>query len=104
MARQSANSDVDESLEKLLTRSAGNCHGTGFFISINGKVARCFARPIFRAWWSSIAMVSDSRADLTTLGLSSPMALEGFLEAAPDAIVIVDRAGDIVIVNRLAER
>jgi PAS domain S-box-containing protein len=32
------------------------------------------------------------------------MALEGFLEAAPDAIVVVDQPGSIVIVNQLAER
>jgi PAS domain S-box-containing protein len=32
------------------------------------------------------------------------MALEGFLEAAPDAIVVVDQSGSIVIVNQLAER
>ena len=48
--------------------------------------------------------MSDYRADLATLGLSSPMALEGFLEAAPDAIVVVDWSGNIVIVNQLAER
>jgi PAS domain S-box-containing protein len=48
--------------------------------------------------------MSDYRAYLATLGLSSPMALEGFLEAAPDAIVVVDRSARIVIVNQLAER
>jgi len=48
--------------------------------------------------------MSDHRAYLATLGLSSPLALEGFLEAAPDAIVVVDGAGDIVIVNQSAER
>lgn len=41
---------------------------------------------------------------VTTLGLSSPTALRGFLEAAPDAIVVVDSAGRIVIVNQLTER
>jgi len=49
-------------------------------------------------------MMSDYRAYLATLGLSSPLALEGFLEAAPDAIVVVDWSGNIVIVNQLAER
>jgi PAS domain S-box-containing protein len=49
-------------------------------------------------------MMSDYRAYLATLGLSSPMALEGFLEAAPDAIVVVDGSGHIVIVNQLSER
>src|SRR4249919_461639 len=48
--------------------------------------------------------MNEYRADQSTLGLSSPMALEGFLEAAPDAIVVVDPSGDIVIVNQLAER
>src|SRR3954453_145887 len=49
--------------------------------------------------------MSDYRAYLATLGLSSQMALEGFLEAAPDAIiVVVDRSGNIVIVNQLAQR
>ena len=48
--------------------------------------------------------MSDYRAYLATLGLSSPLALEGFLDAAPDAIVVVDWSGNIVIVNHLAER
>jgi len=48
--------------------------------------------------------MSDCRPHMPTLGLSSPMALEGFLEAAPDAIVVVDQSGNIVIVNQLAER
>src|SRR5688572_7972078 len=43
--------------------------------------------------------MSDYRAYLAALGLSSPMALEGFLEAAPDAIVVVDWSGKIVIVT-----
>ena len=49
-------------------------------------------------------MMSDYRAYLATFGLSSPLALEGFLEAAPDAIVVVDWSGNIVIVNHLAQR
>jgi PAS domain S-box-containing protein len=49
-------------------------------------------------------MPSEYRAYLASLGLSSPTALEGFLEAAPDAIVVIDRSGNIVIVNQLAER
>ncbi|MCO5167966.1 MAG: PAS domain S-box protein [Planctomycetes bacterium] len=50
-------------------------------------------------------MSDDGRGELlSSLGLSSPTALEGFLEAAPDAIVVVDRAGRVVIVNRLTER
>src|SRR3954452_3943764 len=48
-------------------------------------------------------MMSDHRAYLATLGLSGPVALEGFLDAAPDAIVVVDRSAKIVIVNQLAE-
>ena len=47
--------------------------------------------------------MSDHRAYLATLGLSGPVALEGFLEAAPDALVVVDWSGNIVIVNHLAE-
>jgi PAS domain S-box-containing protein len=38
------------------------------------------------------------------LNLSGPTALQGFLEAAPDAIVVVDQAGRIVIANKLTER
>jgi PAS domain S-box-containing protein len=53
--------------------------------------------------WCAIEPMSDYRAYLATLGLSSPLALEGFLEAAPDAIVVVDWSGNIVIVNQLAE-
>jgi PAS domain S-box-containing protein len=36
--------------------------------------------------------------------LSSPTALLGFLDAAPDTIVVVDTAGSIVIANGLAEK
>jgi PAS domain S-box-containing protein len=38
------------------------------------------------------------------IGLSGQTALKGFLEAAPDAIVVVDTDGRIVIVNRLTEK
>jgi PAS domain S-box-containing protein len=41
---------------------------------------------------------------VATLGLSSPTSLRGFLEAAPDAIVVVDEQGRIVIVNQLTEQ
>jgi PAS domain S-box-containing protein len=37
------------------------------------------------------------------LSLSSPTALQGFLEAAPDSIVVVDPEGRIIIANGLAE-
>src|SRR5262245_2191277 len=37
------------------------------------------------------------------LSLSGPTALPGFLEAAPDAIVVVDQAGLVVIVNGQTE-
>jgi PAS domain-containing protein len=33
--------------------------------------------------------------------LASPAALEGFLEAAPDAIIVVDTTGTIVVANGL---
>jgi protein-histidine pros-kinase len=49
-------------------------------------------------------MMNDYRANEATLDLSSPVALEGFLEAAPDAIVVVDQSGNIVVVNQLAGR
>lgn len=38
------------------------------------------------------------------LSLSGPTALQGFLEAAPDAIVVVDQEGRIVIANKLTEK
>jgi PAS domain S-box-containing protein len=38
------------------------------------------------------------------LNLSGPTALQGFLEAAPDAIVVVEQSGRIVIANHLAEK
>ncbi len=42
--------------------------------------------------------------DFVRLGLSGQTALKGFLEAAPDAIVVVDTRGRIVVVNRLTEK
>ena len=36
--------------------------------------------------------------------LSGPTTLQGFLEAAPDAIVVVDEHGRVVIANGLTER
>ncbi len=38
------------------------------------------------------------------ISLTRPAALRSFLEAVPDAIIVVDRAGSIVIANGLAER
>jgi len=39
-------------------------------------------------------MKSDYRTDQAFLGLSSPTALEGFLEAEPDAIVVANPEGE----------
>ena len=39
--------------------------------------------------------MTEYRAYLETLGLSSPIALEGFLEAAPDAIVVTMAGGRV---------
>jgi len=41
---------------------------------------------------------------LSTGTFSGPSALQGFLEAAPDAIVVVDSEGRIAIVNQLTEK
>ncbi len=41
---------------------------------------------------------------LRELGLSGPGALESFLEAAPDGIIVVDGQGVIVVTNQRAER
>jgi PAS domain S-box-containing protein len=60
-------------------------------------------RPV-RERGSPDAVSNDHEDYVATLGLSSPTALRGFLEAAPDAIVVVDGLGRIVIVNRLTER
>jgi PAS domain S-box-containing protein len=38
------------------------------------------------------------------ISLFSPTALQGFLDAAPDAIVVVDKTGSIVIANGLTEK
>jgi PAS domain S-box-containing protein len=38
-----------------------------------------------------------------SIHLSDPTALHGFLEAAPDAMIVADPAGEIVIANQLAE-
>ncbi len=49
--------------------------------------------------------MTSSRQDeyVSASGLTSSTALQGFLDAAPDAIVVVDARGRIVIVNRLTE-
>lgn len=41
---------------------------------------------------------------MSTTGLPKETAIEGFLDAAPDAIVVVDTRGHIVVVNGLTER
>jgi PAS domain S-box-containing protein len=55
-----------------------------------------------------IAMKQDTAVNTRPLvsisRLSGPTALQAFLEAAPDAIVVVDTDGRIVIVNQLTER
>jgi PAS domain S-box-containing protein len=38
------------------------------------------------------------------ISLSGPSALQGFLEAAPDAILVVDAEGVVIVSNALAER
>ncbi len=51
-------------------------------------------------------MTDQHRPDdpTATIDSATPTALQGFLEAAPDAIVVVDGAGRIAVVNRLTER
>ncbi|HWI55866.1 MAG TPA: PAS domain S-box protein, partial [Bacillota bacterium] len=50
-------------------------------------------------------MLEETEAErIVALGEQSTAPFAAFLEAAPDAIVVVDRAGRITMVNGLAER
>ena len=60
--------------------------------------------PAVHVMKQNAAISPNQDSAVTISNLSSPTALQGFLEAAPDAIVVVDTDGRIVIVNQLTER